>query len=158
VNEEKKSEEEEKKLVEPRKSVAQRMFEDMAKTIREKQLELEKAISDYTAIAPEKPTMDVIETEDSIIIKTDLPGVNKDDVSIDLTEDSVDIMAKFEEEFELEEANFIKKERRYGEARRSMVLPAKIKVDEATAKFENGVLTVELPKLEKKEKHAVKID
>ncbi len=152
----KKSGEEKKKLVERRKSVAQKMFEDMAKTIREKQLELEKAISEYTAM-PEKPNIDVIETEDKIIVKTDLPGVKKEDIDVDLTEDSINIVAKFEEEIGVEGANYIKKERKYGEARRSLVLPAKIKVDEARATFENGVLTVDLPKLEVEERFKVKI-
>jgi HSP20 family protein len=144
--------------VESRKSVAERMLEDMVKNIREMQTDLESRISEYASSVPEKPMMDLIETNDTIVIKTDLPGVKKEDITINLTEDSIGVMAKFEEKHEIEEANYIKRERKYGEAQREMVLPTKVKIEEATAKFENGVLTVELPKLEVKEKFEVKID
>lgn len=157
MEEKKEPKEEKKELAPKKKTVAEKMFEDMVSTIREKQIELEKAISEYTTTTA-KPTMDVIETDENLIIKTDLPGVKKEDITIDLTEDSIDIMAKFEEKLEIKEANYIKKERKYGEARRSMVLPSKIKVEEASAKFDNGVLTVELPKLEQKERFKVDID
>jgi HSP20 family protein len=139
-----------------RRSMAEQMFKDMMKTIREKQEELEKALAVYTAAEPEKPTMDVIDTDEKIVVKTDLPGVKKEDIKIDLTEDSLAIEAKFEEESEVKEADYVRKERRYGEAKRSMILPAKVKTDEATAKFEDGVLTIELPKIEKKE--TIKVD
>ncbi len=141
-----------------RRDLAYEIFKEMAKTIREKQDELEKAISEYKTMIPERPNMDVIETEDKIIVKTDLPGVKKEDIKVDLTEDSLDISAEFEEEIEVEEGRYIKRERRYGKAKRTFTLPAKVKVDEARAKFENGVLTVDLPKLEKKERFKVEID
>ncbi|MGC9516821.1 MAG: Hsp20/alpha crystallin family protein [Methanomicrobiales archaeon] len=150
--------EEGKGKLEKRKTVAEKMLEDMVGSIKDMQIEVEKRISDYANTSFSKPSMDVIETDDSIIIKTDLPGVSKEDININLTDDSIDIQAKFEEELEVSEANYIKKERKYGEARRSMVLPSKIKVKEATAKFNNGILTVELPKVEKTEKFKVNID
>jgi len=134
------------------------MFNDMVSTIREKQEELEKAVADYTSNVPAKPVMDVIEDEENLIVKTDLPGVKKEDIKIDITEDTLEITANFEEETEVEDVNFIKRERRYGEATRLMKLPAKILINESTAKFENGVLTVTLPKLEKSESFEVKVD
>jgi len=134
------------------------MFNDMVSTIREKQEELEKAVADYTSNVPAKPVMDVIEDEENLIVKTDLPGVKKEDIKIDITEDTLEITANFEEETEVEDVNYIKRERRYGEATRLMKLPAKILINESTAKFENGVLTVTLPKLEKSESFEVKVD
>ena len=130
----------------------------MVSTIREKQEELEKAVADYTSNVPAKPVMDVIEDEENLIVKTDLPGVKKEDIKIDITEDTLEITANFEEETEVEDVNYIKRERRYGEATRLMKLPAKILINESTAKFENGVLTVTLPKLEKSESFEVKVD
>lgn len=141
-----------------RRGVAEQMFNDMVSTIREKQEELEKAIADYTSNVPAKPVMDVIEDDENIIVKTDLPGVKKEDIKIDITEDTLEITANFEEETEVEDVNYIKRERRYGEATRLMKLPAKILMNESTAKFENGVLTVTLPKLEKSESFEVKVD
>jgi len=141
-----------------RRGVAEQMFNDMVSTIREKQEELEKAVADYTSNVPAKPVMDVIEDEENLIVKTDLPGVKKEDIKIDITEDTLEITANFEEETEVEDVNYIKRERRYGEATRLMKLPAKILINESTAKFENGVLTVTLPKLEKSESFEVKVD
>ena len=145
-------------MLEKRRLMAEKMMEDMIKNMREMQKDFEKKISEYTENIPEKLNMDVIETDDQIIIKTDLPGVKKEDINIELTENTISISAVFEEEIEVQEANFVKKERKYGEARREMRLPEKIKVEEARAKFENGVLTVELPKVEVKKKQVLKVE
>ena len=145
-------------MFEKRRMMAEKMMEDMIKNMREMQKDFEKKISEYTENIPEKLNMDVIETDDQIIIKTDLPGVKKEDINIELTENTISISAVFEEEIEVQEANFVKKERKYGEARREMRLPEKIKVEEARAKFENGVLTVELPKVEVKKKQVLKVE
>ncbi|MCZ3366828.1 MULTISPECIES: Hsp20/alpha crystallin family protein [Methanobacterium] len=140
------------------RGAAQKFFDDMIGTFRERGGDFEKALSEYTASAPSKLTTDLIETDGSLIVKADLPGVKKEDIVIDLTDDSIEIFAKFEEETEEEGKNFIKKERRYGEARRSLILPEAVKVKETSAKFDNGVLTVTLPKLEEKKRFQVKVD
>ncbi len=140
------------------RGAAQKFFDDMIGTFRERGGDFEKALSEYTASAPSKLTTDLIETDGSLIVKADLPGVKKEDIVIDLTDDSIEIFAKFEEETEEEGKNFIKRERRYGEARRSLILPEAVKVKETSAKFDNGVLTVTLPKLEEKKRFQVKVD
>lgn len=137
------------------KSPAENMLSDIVNTIREKQEELGKSLSDYTT-SFENPLADVMETEKSIIVITDLPGVKKEDIDIDISEDSIDIVAKFDDEIEEEGANYIKKERSYGETRRSINLTAKIDVKKATAKFNDSILTVKLPKMEE-EKYKVDI-
>lgn len=146
-----------KDMLEKRKSAAEKMMDDMVKSIKEMQNDLENRISEYTETVPEKPTMDVIETDEKIVVKTDLPGVDKKDINIELTEDRITVSAQFEEDVEIEDANYYKKERKYGEAMRSQKLPEKVVVEEATAKFENGVLTIDLPKVEVKKKFNVKI-
>ena len=137
------------------KSPAENMLSDIVNTIREKQEELGKNLSDYTT-SFQKPLADVMETETSIIVITDLPGVKKDDIDIDISEDTIDIVARFDDEIDEEGANYIKKERNYGETRRSINLLAKIDVKKATAKFNDAILTVKLPKMEE-EKHKVDI-
>jgi HSP20 family protein len=137
------------------------MFSDMIQTIKEKQLDLDNAIAEYTG-GPVKPAMDVKETEDEIIVQTDLPGFKREDIKLDLTEDTLEIKAEFtqetEEETEEEGVTFHRKERKFGTAERTYILPAKVKIDEVNAKFTDGVLTVTMPKLEKKETFEVKID
>lgn len=157
VNDKKKLERKIDRQMEKGKSSAEKMMDDMVKSIKEMQNDLERKISDYTENVPAKPTIDVMESDDKIMVKTDLPGVNKEDINIELTEDRITISAKFEEELEVEDVNYIKKERKYGEAVRRVKLPAAVIVEEASAKFENGVLEVELPKVEVKKKFNVEI-
>jgi len=140
---------------EEEKTRTENMLSDIVNSIKEKQEELGKSLSDYTTTF-QKPLADVMETENSIIVITDLPGVKKEDIDIDISEDSIDITAKFEDEIDEEGANYIKKERSYGETKRSISLPAQINVKEATAKFNDSILTVNLPKL-MEEKHKVDI-
>jgi len=140
---------------EEEKTRNEHMLSDIVNTIKEKQEELGKSLSDYTTTF-QKPLADVMETENSIIVITDLPGVKKEDIDIDISEDSIDITAKFEDEIDEEGANYIKKERSYGETKRSIKLPTQINVKEATAKFNDSILTVNLPKL-MEEKHKVDI-
>ena len=135
--------------IKTRRTQAENVLDDIIQSFKEKQEEFGKAISDYTK-SLQKPLTDVIETDDSIIIKTDLPSVKKDDIEIGITEDGIEIKAKFQDESSVEDVNFIQKERNYGETRISLTLPARVKVKEATGTFDNSVLTIELPKLEKK--------
>lgn len=144
-----------------KKKRAEQIFNDMIQTIKEKQVDLDQAIAEYTG-GPVKPAMDVVEDNNQIMVKTDLPGVNRDDIKIDLTEESLEIQAHFkketEEELEEEGITYHRKERRIGSASRVVVLPTKVKIDEVTAKFQDGVLTVIMPKLEKRETYEVKVE
>lgn len=136
---------EEEKNIAKGKTQAEKVFSDFISTIRDRQEDFSKAISDYTT---SKPLADVVETDNDIIIKADLPGVKKGDVNVNLTETTVEITAKFEEEYKEEDVDYILRERNYGETRKIIPLPAKIKVKDVSAKFEDSVLTVTLPKLE----------
>ncbi|MGZ7120038.1 MAG: Hsp20/alpha crystallin family protein, partial [Methanobacterium sp.] len=139
-----------------KRTQAEKLLNDIMNTIKVKQVEVGKTLSDYTT-ALQKPPADIIETNDSIIIKIDLPGVAKDDIDIGIAGESIDIIAKFEEESETEDVNYIQKERSYGETKRIIKLPSEIKVKEASAKFKDSVLTINLPKIEK-EVHKININ
>ena len=120
---------------------------DLISSIKEKQEEFTQILSDYTN---KKILIDVIETNDSIIVKADLPRIKKEDVEIAISEDNIDICAEYEENKFDEGTNFIQRERSYGEIRRSVKLPAKVKIKEGEGTFKNSVLTIKLPKLVKK--------
>jgi HSP20 family protein len=137
-----------------KRTQAEKLLNDIMNTIKVKQVEVGKTLSDYTT-ALQKPPADVIETNDSIIIKIDLPGVAKEDIDIGIAGESIDIMAKFEEE--RVDINYIQKERSYGETKRIIKLPSEIKVEEASAKFKDSILTINLPKIEK-EVHKININ
>ncbi len=133
-----------KENAEKTRKQAESKINDFINSLKGKQDELGKTLSDYAA--GEKPLTDVISSPDSFIIKADLPGVSKKDISVHITEDLVEITAKFEDY--PEDTEFIKKERNYGEINRKIKLPELIEVKKVTAKFEDSVLTIELTKVQ----------
>lgn len=132
------------------KGVIDKMLEDTAKTIDSIKNDIEKSIVDYTFV----PGKDIIETDDSIIVRVDLAGIKKDNIDINLTETKLRVKADFEDELigEIRGNN-----RRPTLIRRTVRFPKKVCPEEAEAKFENGLLTVEVPKLEKKQSFTVDI-
>ncbi len=127
--------------------------DDLLTTIQSKTEEFGKNISDYKT-ALQRPLSDVLQTDKGIIIKFDLPGVKKDDINLEITEDSVKIMVIFEEESE--NGKYLQKERSHGHSMRTLTLPFNIDVEKVQAHFKNCILTIELPKIEK-EVHKVDI-
>ena len=126
------------------RTTAEKMVNDVLKTLREKQEDLGKTINDYTA--PTTPYVDVIDTSTEFIIIADLPGVEKDKLSVDVTEDSVTITTTFPEGMEGEDVTYLKRERGSGEVSRNIKLTDEIKIKDASANFEDATLTVTLPK------------
>jgi HSP20 family protein len=141
------TEEEAEEAARRRGRQAEKVINDFLSGLRSRQEDFSKAWADYTRM--DKPLADVIETEGEIIVKTDLPGIKKGDVDVTITEDSVEITAQFKEEYSEEEVDYILRERNYGETKRIIKLPSKVKVKEATAKLEDSILSVNLPKVEK---------
>lgn len=135
---------------------AEKILNDIISGIQDKTEEFGKTISDYKT-ALQRPLTDVIETENSLIVKIDLPGITKkEDIDLGISEDSIEIKIQFDDEIKDENAKYLQKERSYGKTARSLILPVNIKTDEVKAIFKDSVLTVELPKLEK-EVHKVDI-
>lgn len=90
--------------------------------------------------------IDVSETDGEIRVCAELPGVSEDDIDVNLQDDLLTIRGekKFERKDEKENFHFV--ERSYGTFRRSIRLPAPVDPERVQASFENGVLTVTLPK------------
>src|SRR5208283_3843184 len=97
------------------------------------------------------PAIDIKEEENKLLVTTDLPGINKEDIEINLKEDMLEISAKTGKEKKTEEEGYIRKEREYTHFYRAVRLPTSIKDEGGTAKIENGVLTITLPKMELEE-------
>lgn len=104
------------------------------------------------------PLVDIEEKDDSIVVTTDLPGVSKDDVNIDIRNNRVWISANTHKESKEEKEGYLMRERTYNRFARAFNLPAEVKEDEAMAKLEDGVLTIILPKEEIEEKHRIMIE
>jgi HSP20 family protein len=97
------------------------------------------------------PAVDIKDEEDKLVVTTDLPGINKEDVEISLKEDMLEISAKSGKEKETEEEGYIRRERAYTRFYRAVRLPTSVKEEGGTAKIENGVLTITLPKMKLEE-------
>jgi HSP20 family protein len=94
------------------------------------------------------PAVDLYQTDDDVVLKASLPGVNPKDLNISVTGDVVTLRGEVQEQKETEGAQYHMKERRYGTFTRSIALPAAVVADKADAQFENGILTLKLPKAE----------
>ncbi|HHV25372.1 MAG: Hsp20/alpha crystallin family protein [Methanosarcina sp.] len=97
------------------------------------------------------PAVDIKEEEDKLVVTTDLPGINKDDIEINLKEDMLEISAKTGKEKETEEEGYLRRERAYTQFYRAVRLPTSVKEEGCTAKMENGVLTITMPKMQLEE-------
>ncbi len=94
------------------------------------------------------PNLDVVETNDEIIVKAALPGLKADDVQITVTGDTLTLRGEFKQETENGDATYHLRERRTGSFERTISLPVDVQTEKAKADFENGVLIVTLPKSE----------
>ncbi len=94
------------------------------------------------------PAVDVVEHDDSFVIEAELPGMNKDDIKISVTNDILTIRGEKKIEKEDKKKNYHRTERSYGSFTRSFSLPGNIKSDKVDAEFKNGVLMVSVPKSE----------
>jgi len=111
-----------------------------------------------------KPVMwglavDVVENKDDFIVKASVPGINPDDLDVSYADDTLTIRGEIKSENEVKENQYHLRERRFGSFARSISLPTKIKGDAIEASYQNGVLSLRLPKAEEvKPKHiAIKV-
>jgi HSP20 family protein len=100
---------------------------------------------------------DVIETKDSVVVKLSVPGVKPEDIDISAAGDALTIKGELKSEEQFEEGRYIRKERRFGSFQRTFSLPASVASDKARAEFENGVLTLTLPKAETAKPKSIKV-
>ena len=90
------------------------------------------------------PQVDLFERDGKLVVRADLPGMNKEDVTVEVTEDAVIIDGERKYEHEENEQGIYRSERGYGRFHREIPLPDGVKTENATANFKNGVLEVAL--------------
>jgi HSP20 family protein len=94
------------------------------------------------------PAVDLLEREDSLVLRADLPGLKEDDVQIEVRDNVLTISGERRAEFEDSEQGYYRIERAFGSFSRSLTLPEGVDSDKIEANFENGVLEVKIPKPE----------
>lgn len=104
------------------------------------------------------PRLDIAETETTIEVKAELPGLEKKDIDISLESDHLIIKGEKHQEKEEKDKRFHQIERTYGSFYRAVPLPAEVQPDKIEATYKEGVLTVTLPKTEEAKKGVMHID
>jgi len=95
-----------------------------------------------------QPKVDVYDDKDNIIIKAELPGVDKKGISIDLKDRILTLKGERSEEKEVKEERFYRKELSYGRFERSFTLPSNVKPEQVKADYKDGILRIEVQKPE----------
>jgi len=101
--------------------------------------------------------MDMVETENSLVVTAPLPGVKPEDVSITVTGNTLTIKGEFKQEQDQERGNVHFRERRYGAFHRSIALPTDVDTNQVEATFEDGVLKLNIPKTEEAKPKQIEI-
>ncbi|WP_294969181.1 Hsp20/alpha crystallin family protein [uncultured Methanosphaera sp.] len=134
-----------KETAEEARNMAEKMFNDVYSTLKSKQEDWNKTIDDYRA---NKPPVDLFEYDDTLVIKADLPRVTKDDISVKISVESVEIEVEFPDDIEDEEnVKILRKERCIGKTKNIIPLPVEVNIDETKASFIDNELTITLPKV-----------
>jgi len=94
------------------------------------------------------PAIDMYQTDDEIVVKAALPGIKPDEVQINITGEVLTLKGEVKQEQEKKEKAWHIREQRWGAFERSVILPTDVVSDKAKAEFENGTLTITLPKAE----------
>jgi HSP20 family protein len=96
-----------------------------------------------------EPAVEVADTTDAVIVKAQVPGIPKDNIQVNVTDDAITLKGEMKEEEKKEEKNYTRREFRYGAFSRTIALPAAVQADKATAQLKEGVLEITIPKSEK---------
>jgi len=119
-----------------------RMFEDFG---------VSRGMSPWSGTAPQgtgsfwTPAIDVVQKEDQLVVKADVPGMKKDDLSIEVTDGALTIQGERKSDREEERGGIYRRERRYGSFCRVIPLPEGAITEQAKASFKDGVLEITVP-------------
>jgi HSP20 family protein len=103
------------------------------------------------------PAVDVFEEKDDIVVKAEIPGMDKDNIEVNLTDHTLTIKGEKKKEEEVKEENYYRSERSYGSFFRTLELPKDVYADKVKATFKNGVLEVRMPKTEEAKTKEIKV-
>jgi len=105
----------------------------------------------------EMTPIDVYQTEKEMVIKASLPGVKPEEVDISITDNILTIKGETKAEEKIERKNYLYQEHQYGTFCRSVALPKGLKTNKAEANFEDGILTLTIPKAEEIKPKQIKV-
>lgn len=127
-----------------------RLFEDSFPRSRD--------IDEDISMCEWKPSVDIYETEEGIVIKAELPGVNKEDVSVEVKNNILTLKGESFVDKEIDEDKYYRRERCFGTFHRTFTLQDTVLPDKIKAKFRNGVLEIEVPKPEEEKPRQISVN
>ena len=105
-------------------------------------------LKDETGMGRWEPAVDIYNDKDNIVIKAELPGVDKKDIKVDLKDHVLTLKGERSYENEVKEDNYYHKERVFGKFQRTFRIPVNLDPEKIKADFKDGVLKIEIPKPE----------
>jgi HSP20 family protein len=112
----------------------------------------------FAPMEREAPRVDIIDRDDEILVRAEIPGIEKEDLDVSVTDNRVTIKAARIHEEKEEKGDFYRREISRGTFARSLLLPAEVEGANAKATFKAGVLELTLPKLAKTQRHSIPIE
>jgi len=104
------------------------------------------------------PNIDMYDRKTEIVVKAELPGVERDNIDLTITRDAITIKGEIRREEETKEEDYYSREISYGNFMRSVALPAEVESEKAKATFKNGILEIVLPKKEEAKPKEIKVE
>ena len=111
----------------------------------------------FPKIGRDVPFIDLSETEDDLIIKAEIPGIDPEDLDISITGDILNIKGEMKQEFVQDSENYHRVERRYGSFSRTIQLPCRVMTEDVKATYRKGILNIVMPKCKPETARALKI-
>lgn len=104
------------------------------------------------------PPVDIIDREEDIVLRAEMPGIDKDSIDVSMSDNSVTIRGSSGHEEKESEENFYRCEISRGAFSRTVALPAEVDGDKTKATFKEGVLELTMPKVERAKRHSIKVE
>lgn len=114
-------------------------------------------VDDEFAMNTWNPVVDIYDNDDRIVIKAELPGLDKKDIAVDLKDSVLTLKGERSHNNEMKEENYYRRERAFGTFHRAFTLPTNLNPDKIKADFKDGVLKIEIPKPEKEKPKQITI-
>jgi HSP20 family protein len=115
-------------------------------------------LEDSTVVRNWAPVVDIYETENEVVLKAELPGMEKKDIHLEVRDHTLTLSGERKHEKEEKEENFRRVERSYGKFYRSFSLPSTVDAEKVKANMKEGVLEISLPKVEEAKPKAIEIE
>jgi HSP20 family protein len=103
------------------------------------------------------PAIDMYQTDNDVVVKASIPGIKAEEVQINITGDILTLKGEVKQEEERKDKSWHVREHRFSSFERSVALPTSVKSDKAEAVFENGILTITLPKADEAKPRTINI-